>query len=106
MSTSLPEAIAHHNESAAALGEILKRFPDATFSDDYVQSASLKAEDCDRLFFIGKERSTVRAGTLVAGKAVLCAAWRSDLWLVVDRLKEKQPELYRELVLIVARGGR
>jgi hypothetical protein len=109
MSTSLPEAIEHHEEAASSLREILLKYPDATFTDrNAIQASSLAAADCDFLALThdAQGKTMVRAGRVVAGSAVLHTHWAQHLTLVVAALQDKRPELYRELVQFVARGGK
>lgn len=109
MSTSLAEAIEFHEETAASLREILLKYPDATFGDkNVIVSSSLAAADCDFLAFqhSADGRTTVCAGRIVAGSAVLHTRWARDVAHVVGDLKDKRPDLYRELVQFVARGGK
>lgn len=105
MSTTLSELIDTRQQYLDAMRVALAAYPDAVLDGQHLASCTLKSADCDTLVVVrGEKEDSVRAGKTVNGVVVLMDTWRREpVWLLADKLREKHPKLYQQLVQVVAR---
>lgn len=108
MSTSVAEIIHERRAKCDALEAALTLYPDAHISGDYICSASVKAADCDVVLADHtKQGDLLRVGKQLDGVVILKPFLGETPMLLLWWLREKHPELYQQVVRVVAtRGGR
>jgi hypothetical protein len=101
--TTVAEVLEQRAARDGAIRAALEAFPDLILDGEHVASPSLRTEDCDTVVCLAHGRLTTgkRVGALVVLRWGLQRQHLED-WL--EGVREKQPELYRQLVRSVGGG--